>query len=991
MRQGRREKQPGFDLSDWLRSVTEVASARPKFTVMLAFVSAVVCVVGTLLLIDFKTDRSDLIDPSADFHRRWMTYANDFGDRSDLVVVVQSDDPEQIKQTLEELGNKIREDTQRFSHVLFKVEPGEIRRKGLQYLSPQQLESGLARLETLRPLLAGNWERVRLDLLASSLMFQLKDHLQERASPTVPSDFAERYQATLIQIATLTKSLDEFFAGNEFLNPWPEIVSIDPAQRNEGREVVYLMNESGTVGFLKARPVQAAKSFDGATPSIDRLRELIGETQARHSPADNSGSTLRIGLTGIPVLENDEMRRSQSDMITASIISFVGVGIILLIGFRGWRHPMLSMLMLAIAMCWAFGYTTVVVGHLNILSVSFAAILIGLGIDFSIHYLARYLELRHHSYDLKPALLASSAGVGVGIVTAALTTALAFLCASLTDFLGVAELGIIAGGGVLLCAVATFVVLPALVAVADGDTEPQRLPTPFEGTSIRLAISRAPKSIALVSVAIFGAVAWNAFDVDSDGSIKSRVGFDYNLLNLQAQGLESVEIQKTIFFDADRQQRSGQGSLLFAVSIADSAQHARELHDKFMTLNTVHHVEELGSRLPEFPASETQLLVQGFNAHLAELPNEIPRLDPPPPRSVGLAFEDLYELLKPIKDPLAIQSAQSIDRFLESLDRAETTHQLSQIGEFQGRLVGSIIEQLRLLAEASTSDPLTLDDLPAALTSRFVSRSGKWLVQIYPKDPIWDLAPLEEFVADVRSVDPEATGTPLQNYEASRQIMRSYMNAAVYALAGVSFVLLMDVLGRVLAMRVFRPTFVITTGIGIAQVVLNEQLDYHVLLASFMSLAFSLALILDWRSVFLTFFTLLPPLMGGVLMLGVMACFDVDFNPANLIVLPLILGIGVDDGVHVVHDYRGQMKSMGTYVMSPSTLNAIVLTSLTSMVGFGSMMIAAHQGLYSLGLVLVIGVGSCLFVSLVQLPALLSSIPARRTQHATHSLSERPA
>ena len=95
----------------------------------------------------------------------------------------------------------------------------------------------------------------------------------------------------------------------------------------------------------------------------------------------------------------------------------------------------------------------------------------------------------------------------------------------------------------------------------------------------------------------------------------------------------------------------------------------------------------------------------------------------------------------------------------------------------------------------------------------------------------------------------------------------------------------------------------------------------------------------------------------------------VDFNPANLIVLPLILGIGVDDGVHVVHDFRSQS---GSYRMSASTMNAIVLTSLTSMIGFGSMMLAAHRGLYSLGLVLVIGIGNCLFVSLVLLPALLA-------------------
>ncbi len=142
-------------------------------------------------------------------------------------------------------------------------------------------------------------------------------------------------------------------------------------------------------------------------------------------------------------------------------------------------------------------------------------------------------------------------------------------------------------------------------------------------------------------------------------------------------------------------------------------------------------------------------------------------------------------------------------------------------------------------------------------------------------------------------------------------------------------------------------------------------------MASFLSLVGSLALVIDARAVLFVLLTLLPPVAGSFLLFGMLSLLHVDLNPANLIVLPLILGIGVDDGVHVVHDFREQR---GSYLMSGSTMNAIVLTSLTSMIGFGSMMLAAHRGLFSLGLVLVLGVGSCLFVSLIPLPALLSLV-----------------
>ena len=174
---------------------------------------------------------------------------------------------------------------------------------------------------------------------------------------------------------------------------------------DEQKRVVYLLNDAGTMGFLKTFPAKDANDLNGASKSIDRLRELIAEVSATHTD-------VTIGMTGIPILESDEMRRSQSDMTIASIVSFAGVGLLLFLGFRGFRHPLLALGMLVIGIAWSVGYTTLAIGHLNILSVSFAVILIGLGIDFAIHYLARYLELRHEGQKLQPALLETSSEIG---------------------------------------------------------------------------------------------------------------------------------------------------------------------------------------------------------------------------------------------------------------------------------------------------------------------------------------------------------------------------------------------------------------------------------------------------------------------------------------------------------------------------------------------------------------------------------------------------
>lgn len=976
----RTENARPFHLSGPLRAITESATAHPWTTLTATAVSAVAAVLVTVLFIEFRTQRSDLIDPTAEFHQRWTSYTEAFGDSSDLVVVFESSSPDSIKLAMEDLAARMFAEPKRFSQILYKVEAGGLRKKGLQYLSPAQLEEGLHRLERFRPIINGGWNRLRLDSFATSLLFQVND-LTNKLKPaestdpepnaTLPPDERAAARTNLLgtvqQTEFLARSLNRFLSRGDFTSPWPELLTVDPGMRREIDNVVYLMNESGSIGFLKARPVHLKQDFNGATPSIDRLRELIAMVNPQH-PA------VQIGLTGIPVLESDEMRRSQSDMIKASIISFVAVGVLLLVGFRGWKHPVLAMVMLGVGMCWTFGFTTLTIGHLNILSVSFAAILIGLGIDFAIHYLARYLELRHHGADLQQALSASSSGVGVGILTASVTTSLAFFCASFTEFLGVAELGLIAGSGVLICTAATFVVLPALVSVADRGLIEQQLPTPFQGERFRSTIQQWPKGVALISLVIIAGISSRGITIEN-GLPRSAVGYDYNLLNLQADGLESVEIQKRIFHENRESAQAGKNSLLYAVSVAGSAEEARQRKAEFLKLPSVDHVEELASKLPEYPSTQTQLLVQGFHAQLARLPRDTPAPSVINPNVVGRMFEELFTRTQEMPFPEGQSAATAIDVLLDTLDQLELEDQLELLAGYQQRLTGSLLMQMQRLQESADPEPVTVKDLPAALASRFVSPDGRWLLQVYPKNPIWDIEPLREFVTEVRTVDSEVTGTPLQNFEASQQIMQSYQHAAIYALVIVTFVLLMDFLGPRLSVQTVLPSTIITAVIAVAQVSTHGAIDWWIVIGAFMSLMLSMSLVLDWHSVVSTLMALLPPLLGGLLMFGTLTMLEVQFNPANLIVLPLILGIGVDDGVHVLHDFRTQH---GGYRLSASTMNAIVLTSLTSMIGFGSMMIAAHRGLESLGLVLVVGVGSCLFVSLVPVPALLTIV--RRIQ-----------
>lgn len=936
-------------MSELLRGLTHACVRRPRITLTIIALLTAASVYVTATRLQFKTDRSDLIDPSVPFQQRWLKYTEDFGESSDMVVAVEADEPETIKATLDRLGDKLHAESELFANVLYKIEPGGLRNKGLQYLPPASLAVGLERLEEYRPILAGRWDLVRLESLIPLLQYQLRDlRTDQTAGDALLWQHAERLSESLARFAR---------DRNDFINPWPDILPIDPKLREQANQTVYMLNEQGTMGFLMTAPVKAKDSFEGATVAIDRLRQLIDETKSEFPG-------IKVWLTGIPVLENDEMRRSQQDSTQASLISFLGVGFLFFLGFRGLRHPALGMIVLAVGMAWSFGYTTLVVGHLNILSVAFASIVIGLGNDFAVHLLSRYLDLRHHGRDTRHGIVEAAATIGPGIVTGAITTALAFYCAAFTSFLGVAELGIIAGGGILLCTIATFTCLPALVALADYRSEERTLPVPFQGKILGELTARFPGFVVLGSLVFFAGIGWYACDWQN-GWPEPKLKYDHNLLHLQADGLESVEAQNRIF-------EASNNSLLYAVSLADSAEEARQLKARLEALPTVRHVEELATRLPSYPAQDSQLMVQGFRAYLSHLPEQPPPPAPAIPGQVGVMLDSFYKFLRETHGEPARRVAQNLDQFLNTLEGMNLQEQMTVLAEFQYRLAYALLAQFQALAQAADPAPVTVADLPAELTARYVSPRGQWLLQIFPKDPVWDMEPLSAFVHDLRSIDPEVTGTPLQNYEAAQQIKQSYEVCAVYSLVVILLVLLLDFLPKEIILQTFVPP-ALAVAASIAMLIYRDtQIPWVSLLLAYAGCTFALAAWWDRGSVIETIVGIVPPILGLLLTFGILSVLGMSLNPANLIILPLIIGIGVDNGVHVLHDFYHRTTQV--YRPSPSLVNAISMTSSTSIVGFGSMMISAHRGLHSLGAVLSIGVASCVLLALVTLPAVLSIV-----------------
>ena len=936
-----------------LSAVTSALANRPKWTLFFLVLTCVVSLGWTASSLKFKTDRSDLIDPKADFQKRWLRYTDRFGSTPDALLVAEAKDPKNIPTVLDAIGKALEKEPDLFSNVQWKTDTSGLRAKGLQFLPPAVLEEGLRRLDEFEPVLEGHWDKAGLAPTVRNLSTRLEDSLR-RQDPLA-------MRSVLSRAGTFVASLTGFARDpHSFQNPWPEVIPASAAGSFAGKDAPqYQLSDDGTMGFLLVNTDSTGEDFSGGSKSIARLREITAAANRKYKD-------VHIGLTGIPILEADEMQRSQQDMGLASILSSVIVLAIMLLGFGGFRHPLISMLMLGVGVCWSLLFATVAVGHLNILSMSFASILIGLGVDYAIHYLEHYLELRHAGVALIPALSRTAGSVGSGILTCAMATAMSFFCAALTSFQGVKELGIIAGGGVLLCVVAAFISLPPLVVLADRNVEPGRLPRPFSGKALRGLIARFPWLMGLTSAAIV--IVGGCFGFRWNGSgPESRVIYDSNLLNMQVQEVESVKLQQRVF---DR----SKGSLLYGVSMASSPAAARERRDQFLALPAVGRVVELGSAMPPTPTPQILPLVAEYHSRLSRVPEEAPKN--PADLSAALPeLERLSALLRMTGQPETLALAEGLSQFVMGLRQVPPQQVGQLLGGYQHAMTLALHGQFRALQAVADPHPASPKDLPEALRSRFVSSRGDWAIQVYPARQVWDEAALTEFVQQVRSVDPEITGTPLQNFEAARQIRDSYYDSAVYATAMIVVVLLIDFLPLgTLAVSLLTPAAVVAFAWFSASS-RGINIEPSTLAGIYAAVAFAVGAVFDASSVFKTFCALLPPVAGGFLMFGIMGMTGMNLNPANMIVLPLLLGMGVDAGIYIVHDYREQTaagKAPGRYRMSTCTINSIIMISTTTVVGFGCMVVSAHRGIVSLGLTLTIGVTCSMIVSLITLPALLA-------------------
>jgi hypothetical protein len=863
---------------------------------LLAGLLTLLSLLTTMQWLEIRPSRSELIFTGERLTQLKQVYRREFSDRDGIVVVVDASDLPRAKEFVSDLATRLQGAEEHIAEMFYRVDGAPFEAHALQYLSADELN-------TLRRKLADHAALIREFATAPGLNTLFAGINREMGQALVGHFFTgfleEEKGAVPVDLNLLNTLLrqmnDAVTGGRAFASPWGEWLGAGKGPVSEG----YLLTDDKRYLILLAT-IRASgdRTLAPKQAAIERIRTIIAELHRSHPGVE-------VGVTGGDALASDEIVTAKRDATWATILSLCGVILLFLVCWRSLRVPLVALLSLAVGISWTFGFITLTVGSLNILTAMFVPILIGLGIDYNVHLLERYGEERAAGWSPAKALEHTFWRAGVTTVTGAITTVVAFYSLLLTDFKGLVELGLTTGSGLLLCLVAAFTVLPALL-ILRGQARVASPSAMFLGVLERW--SHHPRAI-MVGAGLLAVASLFAL-----GTIR----LEFNLLELQAEGTESVDWELRLLAE-------GGTSTWYGVVLARSPEDVRATAARLESLPSVRRVQSIFSFLPEAPESKVSL-IRALGSVLAELPTTFStQLRPVDLDGLQATFERMQfklgdrERFASASDA-EIEEARQLLAALRAQLRSDDPAELREsLAGYQAALFADFEKKITLLRRNLTSAPMTVADLPRELTDRFIGQGGTYLLKVFPQGNIWAREAVQAFVREIRSVDPDAIGDPVTAWEYGRSMEKGYLLGGLYAAIAMVVVILWS-FGSVT----------------------------HLLLA------------------------LVPLVVGAAWTLGLMRLFGVSFNLANLIILPLIVGYGIMNGLHIVKRWK-QERGKGA-IIANSTGRAVFLSATTTMVGFGSLMVASHRGIFSLGFLLAVGVGSVLLASLTVLPAVLWAV-----------------
>jgi hopanoid biosynthesis associated RND transporter like protein HpnN len=856
-----------------------------------------------------RTSTKDLISSNLRLIRLTDKMDKAFGGHDGLAVVVENGKKSRRIAFAKALAAELRQYPDHFTELFYRLNPDTFKPWALFYLDQNDLKKLNQDIAGQENLLAGLAHQPRLVTFFSLIDRQITEatiqnlftgFLEVKPKKAIPN--VALLNATLGQ---LERSLE----GRPYVSPFNTYF---PKALSDTSQEGYFFTANDK--FLLFMVTQKPGGFADELKNLQLLRLIVARLQTKFPG-------LEAGVTGVDALNTDQMSGSMKDIALATWLSLAGQLVLLVIFLRSLRRPLVEVLSLVVGLCWVFGMVTLVVGHLNLLSVIFVPLMLGLAIDYGIHWFCRLEEEERVNQGrcTPEALVCSYRQTLPGIACAGLAAMLSFLPLAFVNFRGLSELGIILTMGIVIMLLATLLMGPCLVMATQrcwSTGKPHKCPgepRPF----LRLKWSQPGIIVALGAVSI----AVGIFSL-------YHVRFDLNPLHLQNPHSQSVIWEMKLL-------KESKYSTTFGTLAAHAIEDLRAKSAALKKLPTVAHVESVLSFMPDqVKEKRPELAALAPVLTSIEFPRTITSFSNPKDLATVLGKIDfkMDEAAKHLEKDKAATRGQIeethllINKIMPRLDLSSNPQAGTRLKDFERHFFADLHDKWNRLRSyeqsALTSPPMTPADLPQAVQERFIHH-GTYLIEAFPSQDIWNFGPLQRFVHSIWKVDPKAVGDPVLLYVFTLGFRNSVLWAAGVALAIIA-----------------------------------------AMLAIF------------YRSVKMAILSLIPLWVGAGLTLGLMWLTDLPFNQANVLFLPLILGEGIEFGIIILT--RWQMEKPARDITLPaSTAKGVALAALTTTAGFGSLMVSGDRGTFSLGLLATIGSLSVLLASLSILPAFLSLMGKR--------------
>jgi len=880
-----------------------LATRHPKKT-LLGLLLFTLAMMGSASTLTMEMSQMSLMPKNNPVTQEFQHISDNFaGATNTITIAIHAKDKNKLPDAIQKTAQALQPllDNERISRIQYEMPRDFMRNHGMMLQKAKDLK---------------NLEPQSRNLNLVPFLNAFNDNLEKTFVGGEDKMSGANEQAAVASLETIDKLLQ----GME-----KELTSVSASNPAKTKELVedFWLGDSYFLSANRHWAIIYAQPRYNMMDSIFKTIEVVEEMDSVLAIAESEMEDVFIGMTGMPVIQKDEMNATTRDSAISTIVAFVLIIILLIASFRVKTAPILAGAALITGIIWAAGMAGLIVGRLNLTTAFFAVYLVGLGIDFCIHYIHGYNEQKSAGIAPADAVGASLRTNGGSIITGGFTTAFAFLALVFTDAPMYKEMGLVAGIGVLGCVFSALLILPSILFLLDKRRiDKGRYVAPIQNISEARSVAvwsgfaasnrkwMLPALVLLIAIS-----AWYA----------PKFEFNSNMLDMEPKGLESVELQDTILNVFDQSTES----MLFTVPSLDSAWYYTEILEDERLVGSVLSPSQVCP--PDSEQQKRAVVLQTMRNNLAspveaEVPDparfisEIERLEAniiEMSQSAYLSQQD--RIVRRADRITGLDSNGNKVRpgrftpLYALLDNAPQDTLKNKLTTFQS-LFKPLSEQI--LYDMSNPERITWEMVPEQFQDQFYSKSsGEFLVTVLPRYDVWEDMMNSPFLKMSERIVPHQTGT-----------------------------------------------------LSIMKVILiqGKQEGRKAILLSL--LAISLILFLHFRKKpLLALLAMLPMISALIILVGLYSIFGVPFNMMSMMALPLIVGIGVDDGVHICHRFMLEKGKPVTAFMG-KVGHAVLLTTLTTMIAFGSLVFGEMPANVSMGFLLLWGVALCYLTSITLLP-----------------------